>query len=454
MGVYYLYTMTHPKYDHVLVGGGLSGSLALIELLRTTPSPISIAVLEENPHRLFKGKAYSAEVSAQVLNVPAERMSLYWDQSSHFVRWLEAEGHPYGPHDFVPRTVYGRYITATVHEALNQHAQHSVRFVFQKLEHLSKEGAAFRLQVAQGSLWAQNVWIATGNFSPADVATDPIVLNHPNYWSDPWRGAGLALVPAADSVLLVGTGLTMVDQVLALEAQGHTGPIYAVSRRGMYPLSHGPAPAYNWFAPYSGQVWSPVELSRLVRRAVVQAEADGGTWISVVNDLREFTPGIWAQWSAAERRQFLRHLRPYWEVHRHRLPAASLERLESLEQSGQLKRNAGRIRTISTDGSTFQVQWVVRGTAEHVEKLDVQWVINCTGPQSFGKKLKEPWIDSAVLDGLLESDPLALGIQPGRRQDPGLHLIGPPRKGMDWESTALHEIRARVKQEVHALRSV
>ncbi len=445
--------MTHPKYDHVLVGGGLSGSLALIELLRTAQSPISIAVLEENPHRLFKGKAYSAEVTAQVLNVPAERMSLYWDQSDHFVRWLKAEGHSYGPHDFVPRTVYGRYITATVHDALNQHPQHSVRFVFQKLEHLSKDGAAFHLRVAQGSLWAQNVWIATGNFSPADVATDPAVLNHPNYWSDPWRGAGLALVPASDSVLLVGTGLTMVDQVLALEAQGHTGPIHALSRRGMYPLSHGPAPAYPWFAPHAGRSWSPLELCRLVRRAVAQAESEGAHWISVVNDLREFTPALWAAWSAAERKQFLRHLRPYWEVHRHRLPAASLDRLEALERNGQLKRNAGRIRTISTDGSTFQVRWMARGTSDREETLDVQWVINCTGPQSFGKKLKEPWIDSAVLDGLLESDPLALGIQPGRRQDPGLHLIGPPRKGMDWESTALHEIRARVKQEVHALRA-
>ena len=95
------------SFTHVIVGCGLSGSLALIELLRKHSAPISIAVLEENPHRLFKGKAYSADVPVQVLNVPADHMSAYWDQPMHLVKWMEARGLVYGASDFIPRQIFG-----------------------------------------------------------------------------------------------------------------------------------------------------------------------------------------------------------------------------------------------------------------------------------------------------------------------------------------------------------
>ena len=39
-------------------------------------------------------------------------------------------------------------------------------------------------------------------------------------------------------MLLVGSGLTMVDAVITLLDQGHAGPIHAVSRRGLLPRGH------------------------------------------------------------------------------------------------------------------------------------------------------------------------------------------------------------------------
>ena len=436
------------SFTHVIVGGGLSGSLALIELLRKYTAPISIAVLEESPHRLFKGKAYSADVSVQVLNVPADHMSAYWDQPLHLVQWLEARGLTYGASDFIPRQLYGSYLAETVHEALGTHPQHRVQFFMERLEAIQPDGHnGYAIRSAEHDFTAQHVWIATGNFSPADLVSDTEVVQHPNYLGDPWRGAGLRFIPNGASILLVGTGLTMVDQVLSLQAQGHHGAIYALSRRGFYPQPHQSSPAYSWFADYAGIPTSPLSLLQLVRSEVRRAAELGIPWTSVVNDLRTYTPMLWQQWDLSQRQQFLRHVRPYWEVHRHRLPADSIAALNNLEQRGQLTRFAARLENIAATEQGFCVRFVPRG-ARSAQTLDVNWILNCTGPQSLGKKLNEPWIQSGIANDLLKSDALQLGIELGTKANDRLHLIGPPRKGSSWESTALREIRQQVKEEV------
>jgi uncharacterized NAD(P)/FAD-binding protein YdhS len=442
--------MNHRAFDHVLLGCGLSGSLCLIELLRTHSLPQRIAVFEANPHQLFRGKAYAADVSVQVLNVHADQMSLYWDDPLHFVRWLADQNLPYGPHDFVPRSLFGAYLEHSVKQALNQATGHTVSFFFEKVQGIAPEGDGFTLHSDSGSRSARQVWIATGNFSPADIASDPEVQKHPNYLGDPWRGAGLKYLPSSDSVLMVGTGLTMVDQVLALRAQGHTGQIYALSRRGMYPMAHQPSPPHAWFKPYADQEIDPLNLLRLVRREVRNAQKIGIPWTSVLNDLRAFTPGIWAHWRTEDRIAFMRHIRPYWEVHRHRLPTSSLDALADLEAAGTLVRYAGRITEIGFAPRGFRISFSQRPDGRPQE-VSADWILNCTGPQSFGRKLGEPWVQDALNSGILTSDALSLGIEPRAAFRRRVHVLGPPRKGTDWESTAMREIRAQVQSEVGRL---
>lgn len=439
------------SFTHVIVGCGLSGSLALIELLRKHSAPISIAVLEENPHRLFKGKAYSADVPVQVLNVPADHMSAYWDQPMHLVKWMEARGLVYGASDFIPRQIFGSYLAEVVHEALGAHPQHRVQFFMERLEVIQPDGNnGYALRSAKHDFTAQHVWMATGNFSPADIVSNPEVVQHPNYLGDPWRGAGLRFIPNGASILLVGTGLTMVDQVLSLQAQGHRGAIYALSRRGFYPQPHQLSPAYSWFAAYAEVPTSPLSLLQLVRSEVRRAAELGIPWTSVVNDLRAYTPMLWQNWDLSQRQQFLRHVRPYWEVHRHRLPAASIAALNALEGRGQLMRFGARLADVSATEQGFCVRFVPRG-AKEAQTLDVNWILNCTGPQSLGKKLNESWVQSGMAHELLKADALNLGIELSTKANDRLHLIGPPRKGSSWESTALREIRQQVKEEVAKL---
>jgi uncharacterized NAD(P)/FAD-binding protein YdhS len=368
----------------------------------------------------------------------------------HLVKWMEARGLVYGASDFIPRQIFGSYLAEVVHEALGAHPQHRVQFFMERLEVIQPDGNnGYALRSAKHDFTAQHVWMATGNFSPADIVSNPEVVQHPNYLGDPWRGAGLRFIPNGASILLVGTGLTMVDQVLSLQAQGHRGAIYALSRRGFYPQPHQLSPAYSWFAAYEVPT-SPLSLLQLVRSEARRAAELGIPWTSVVNDLRAYTPMLWQNWDLSQRQQFLRHVRPYWEVHRHRLPAASIAALNALEGRGQLMRFGARLADVSATEQGFCVRFVPRG-AKEAQTLDVNWILNCTGPQSLGKKLNESWIQSGMAHELLKADALNLGIELSTKANDRLHLIGPPRKGSSWESTALREIRQQVKEEVAKL---
>ena len=57
------------------------------------------------------------------------------------------------------------------------------------------------------------------------------------YAKDPWAAGALDVDPDGE-VLLLGTGLTMLDIAIALKEHGHRGVIHAVSRRGLLPQPH------------------------------------------------------------------------------------------------------------------------------------------------------------------------------------------------------------------------
>jgi uncharacterized NAD(P)/FAD-binding protein YdhS len=113
-------------------------------------------------------------------------------------------------------------------------------------------------------------------------------------------------------------------------------------------------------------------------------------------------------------------------------------------------RFGARLADVSATEQGFCVRFVPRG-AKEAQTLDVNWILNCTGPQSLGKKLNESWIQSGMAHELLKADALNLGIELSTTANDRLHLIGPPRKGSSWESTALREIRQQVKEEVAKL---
>jgi uncharacterized NAD(P)/FAD-binding protein YdhS len=274
---------------------------------------------------------------------------------------------------------------------------------------------------------ARSVVLALGNLPPSD----PLQLDGEaplEYVRDPWaHGAAVGLAPEAP-VLLIGSGLTALDVAVAIRHEGHSGPIYALSRHGRVPQPHAAAtPRPLASVPFA----SPREALRWVRE---QPE-----WRAAIDSLRPHTGAIWQGWSLAERTAFLRHLRSLWDVHRHRAAPEVLAEV-------QLEVLQGRILSLS---GSLDVTWQPRGTDER-RTLHVARAINCTGPASDYARLDLPLVVQLRRAGWLVPDPLRLGVETapdgrllgadGRPVD-HLYTLGPLRRPALWESTAIPEIR-------------
>ena len=160
------------------------------------------------------------------------------------------------------------------------------------------------------ALRADSVVLATGHPLPADPLARWLPSDAQRYVRDPWCTAALDGIGAEDSVLLLGTGLTMVDTALSLAARGHRGRIDALSRRGLLPRAHAPVvqllPRDLHEELERGVARGNLRCAlRAVRRAVAAAEARGLGWQCVIDALRSRTSALWDQLAAGDRRRFV-----------------------------------------------------------------------------------------------------------------------------------------------------
>jgi uncharacterized NAD(P)/FAD-binding protein YdhS len=254
----------------------------------------------------------------------------------------------------------------------------------------------------------------------------------------------------------------MLDVAVDLHGRGLEAPIHAVSRRGLLPLSHRspaspPCPVELGAALLAGP-WTVRRYLREVRRAVaVHPEVD---WRDVLASIRPVTPALWAALPLAERARFIRHLQPYWDVHRHRAAPAVSAAVGGLMRDGRLHVLAGRLLRVEagTDGVTARFR---RRGARSTGELRVGTVVNCTGPSGNVAALGEPLLDSLLRQGLLTPGPLGLGIRtaPGYalrdregRASKVLFHTGPLLKADYWEATAVPELRVHAAQLAAHLR--
>jgi uncharacterized NAD(P)/FAD-binding protein YdhS len=418
-----------------IVGGGASGTLQALHLLRSGADRVTLIERAREPGR---GVAYSTRRPEHLLNVPARRMSAFPDDPGHFSRWFEARG---GSADaFAPRMLYGDYLTELLAEAGDG------------LETVRGEAVAVEpgetVRLADGrAIGCDSAILAPGNFPPATprgIDAEPLG----SLWvDDPWVGDLAEGLAPADTVLLLGTGLTAVDAALTLDAAGFQGRIVAVSRRGLAPRGHAEREAMG--APGEDL---PSNCIALLRR--VRARSDEIGWRSAVHELRSVTQGIWAAAGDSERRRFLRHLRPWWDVHRHKLAPAVFERIEQMQAAARLVIGAARL--VSAETRDGQVLVRLRPRGGDVEQiLRAARIVNCTGPEADIVRSGEPLLASLIAAGRIRPDPLRIGIdvdpQCRTRDSTGqasnnLYAIGPVTRGAFWESVAVPDIRVQAQR--------
>lgn len=427
--------------EHVaIIGAGFSGTLQAINLLRHDGPR---ATLIERAPVAGTGLAYGAAHPSHVLNVRAANMSAFPDDPGHFVRWLEARGVADAAAAFIPRVTYGEYLRELLESALRNSAGR-LRLVRGEVTDL-ESGPALRIAMAEGSIEADAAVLAVGNLPPHDPpGLDATLLASPRYCGDPWDARVPEGLAEDDTVLVIGTGLTMVDVALLLDARGFRGRIVALSRRGLLPRPHAPMGEWQRIAERPDTI-----ASALLRRVRARGEAIG--WRSAVDELRPFTQGMWANASEAERARFLRHLRPWWDVHRHRLAPQVHARLAAMIERGQLHVVAAKTLGFAEEPRAIAVTLRRRGS-DAAETLRVQRIVNCTGPLGDLARTTEPLLQRLAERGLIRADAAHLGIDVDNQgqtiaasglPNPNLYALGPMTRGAFWEIVAVPDIRTQ-----------
>lgn len=445
--------MKHKPRSIVIIGGGFSGMVLAANLLRRAPhQPLQITLVERSPQ--LGGPAYAARDYPYLLNVPAARMSADSRRPGAFLEFARRRAPSTGAEDFVPRAWYGDYLRQMLAEAQAGAPRARLERVHGDVTHLSRAGAGFRVALRDGRvLRAGEVVLASGNPPPAQLPALEAIADHPRYVRDGCRDRGIRQMNG--EVLLVGTGLTMADAALAAGSRG-ASRVFAISRRGLLPppqTSGSHAVRSGLVAGGLAQARTPRAMLRAARQLAQQAEAAGGDWRSIVNEIREEAPALWRRLDRRGREQFLRHLRPYWDIHRHRLPGTTSDRLSVMRGAGLLHVHAGRILDARPDDGRLQVTWLPRG-AEAPRTLTVDWIVNCTGPDYDLRRSQDPMIRVAIRDGLVVPDDSGLGVRTGERGAlldaegrvvAGLYCLGPMLRADHWETTAVAELRAHAE---------
>ncbi|MFG2004087.1 FAD/NAD(P)-binding protein [Spirillospora sp. NPDC048911] len=422
-----------------IVGGGASAALTAAHLLlRGERVPPRVVVFDrDGRHGL--GQAYATGDPRHLLNAPAARMSALADDPDHLVRWARARGLEVGAADFLPRGLYGRYLRDLLAEASSRHPGKLVEVTATVSGLAEGRERAWRVHASNGtSLDADAVVLATGNRAPTAWPWAP---DDPRYVADPWRPGALDGM-SGGPVLIVGTGLTMIDVATTLAARATDTIVYAASRHGLLPRVHrSPSPPAAVISPPSGEL-AVTDLLHLFTAALARND---GEWRSVVDGLRPHVPDLWGRLRLSERQRFLSVYARQWEIHRHRIPPATAARIDDLRATGRLRVLRGLVDTVTPARHGLRATLTADGAAR---ELDVAWIINSTGPAADPRT--EPLLRGLLDSGLVTTDPLRLGLAAdgcGCALDesgltrPGLFTLGPTLRGLRYETTAIPEIR-------------
>jgi len=430
--------------DVIVAGGGFSGSMLGLNLARAGVR----AVVCDAPDAQGRGRAYSTPDDAHLLNVPAGGMSAFPDAPGNFVDWVRAQGIACEPTDFLPRRVYGMYLRALCSAARIPQSG--------RLKDVSRGATGWRAVTAEGEAIAAPVLVlAMGHRLPpcpgmlaglAGVAADP-------YACDAFDG-----IPADAAVAVMGTGLTAADSILTLARRGHRGAIVSFSRSGRWPIEHRLG-----LAPHRLTRAAPQPTARAfvawIRHEAGLARDAGADPRAVIDALRPLTPGLWGSLPWPERARLYRHARSLWDTTRHRMPPSVSAAIDAMMTTGQLVSVAARlVDAAAGEGGLTLTLRARSGPIRHLR--GIARLILATGTETAPRRGGDGLLDRLWADGHVVPDPLRLGVMTdadGRCLSadgapvPGLHAMGPLRRGTLWENTAVPELRVEAARLAQVL---
>lgn len=429
-----------------IIGAGFSGVALAAALKRSAPADTTVCLVGVEGS-YGAGVAYGDARPEHVLNVRARDLGLSPQAPEDFADWFNLSDR--GRSGFLPRQLYGDYLRDRLH-ALTQGPGARVHAVRREAVAIDRGDRALHVQLDDGAaIVSDRVVLAVGALPPPPLAgVGPRLAVHPGYIGWPWQEHAIDRIDPDARLLVVGTGLTMADVVATLRQRGHRGRIDALSRHGLLPQRHAdqPLPAVE-LPPAIRQALAEHDLPELLHR--VRALSKVVDWRALVDALRPHTQAFWQGLPDRQRRQFLRHLRSYWEVARHRIAPAIAAHIDALHAQGQLRILAGRlIRAGSAQGGVSAL--IRERGAGHVrhERYDV--LLRATGLNTDVARTTHPLLAQLRESGVIRADRHELGLETTEALQvvdargwpvPGLYCLGPLLRARFWEITAVPELR-------------
>lgn len=428
-----------------IVGAGFSGVSLAANLYRLSQIPIEIILFDKTGH-FGVGDAYRTPFSFHLLNVRAKDMSAFEDEPLHFVNWLKSKQFELTIEEpleeqFVPRVLYRQYLSDLLAQMqgdemrrlnLEPYAVLDAHPIGNKIEVTTTGPKKFKVD---------KLVLAFGNNPPNKL---PFEIDQTvKCFSNPWDYLAPTQIAKQAPVLIVGTGLSMIDTVLTLYHHHHQGKIYAVSRHGLLPLAHVKD---DHSIKLPGPL--PKELKALttyLRGMVRKHEESGGNWRALITGIRTEIPQYWSSMSLTDKKRFLRHLLPYWNIHRHRVHWILSDLLADLTAKQQLIILAGRVLVVEQGIAKIKL----RHTHE-IYSAEVNYVVNCMGPSLQMRVQDQPLIHSLIDQKIASFDPLKLGFavathgalkNSANKVSAQFYTLGSSRKGEVWEINAVPDLR-------------
>lgn len=462
-----------------IVGGGFAGVAVALRLLRQSPVPLHIDLIEpaETPGL---GVAYATALPHHLINGISKMISLFDDEPGHFTDWLarQVAAGAWTPPEGValgdslpPRRLYGAYLQETWTTCMATHPAAlreglTLEHLRARATGLQRVGKSYVVTLGDGRRrHADKVVLATGlmqrRAKDLPFAIDDAVLASRAYVHDQWAPGALDGIARGRRIVYLGAGLSALDGLISAEHAGFRGEHVAISRKGLAVNERRALEPWPDFVEIPEHGLTLRELVRQVHPQLRRLRAQGEDWQRIVPTLRLHVDALWARASEAERRRFVRTLRSLWDVSLHRSAPVALAWQTRVKADGRYRHEAGQLLAVEAlaDGR-LAVRWRERGgTAVHT--LEADRVVNCLGFEYDWRRSDDPLCRDVLARGLVLPDPLGFGLQAARdtcalldahgHPQAGLHAVGHPLRGVFWESNAVTEHIPQVGKVTRAL---
>lgn len=466
------------KFTVAVIGAG-GASVAFLhqlvaEIGRDQAESMRVVVFEARP-QVGPGLAYQDDVQTALLNRNAETMSVSASDYSTFSAWLRWKAHhedelkPVSAADltsaYVPRATFGRFLSDFFQESCAAASKKGLEIeIIRHAVNTIRRGERYQIRHGDQVLYADSVLLAVGNTGPRDHYH---LSGHARFISSPYPlKHNIVPLHTADSICIIGTGLTAVDIAVTLADKGYRGKIDMVSNTGHLPYVRGLQGAAHQLryltqaalANLSAAGTRKASLRSVFRLLRAELRAVGCCWrdlldshslpverlrkelaeagqarlwqrvLAATNDVIE---QAWHLLPGSDQQLVMKRYAHAWLARRAPMPAANARVLLSMIEAGQLRLLAGAPSFDRGEPGCLSATHAGDNTPQRYD-----YVINATGAAKWVQCEEDsPLIWQLLQDGYAVSDPLG-----GIRVDFATGALIDEDNEPDWNMRALGHI--------------